>query len=554
VTEEEQKQLLEGSIATAFTGKAIVFNPELAAAQPQTTFKYGWCHTDHKEGKEIRTDFRKIDFMKDKPYAALVKKSLQKLGLPMPEKGEVFRGTHHDLLFLDSHGVVIRIGPLDVKDLMNPAIIQPLGWFEFKDKVTVDVKKNDKVPFTIAIYPGIELYKDFNRSEKKDELEKTDLRAFLSATGQGDRDMSSSNRGIIRVFDEENNKEVAVEMLLDPDNQFNGSTEGLTAKRSKALSNSTGTSTEESNFAEVVSRALTSIFSAASDIKWYQKAFETHEPLRRLFWKSFKGKAEDEQPDAACMKLFWDTCARVTNNPASCTMPVWKAVEKDGETTFVREEAYMPHVILYRPWTGQHNDKFIPPIGKDAQKVEALRQAHVNEFLYKPWKDYLKEELHHGENNWQILAGRIRDAREEAERLKQKGIRLWNQHLEHELHLGENNWAPHAVPDKAFGKLAEGILFVNEHQWHMHDRYYMEHLRKEQLRFSDYIAPVLPWMKDFRLPDVDLLKKLFGRKKQVPEGEDKKNDVQAEKPILINDTGRERIKKDARDFFFKNLK
>jgi hypothetical protein len=420
VTKKGQEHLLlMKSVAELSRQATIVLSPDSSAARTKPKFMYGKCVTDHKDGENLRH----AAYTKDKPYAAFVQKVLKNLGLPLPKDGEVFHGTEHDLLFLDSHGVVIRIGPANIPDLMNPAIVQPLGWVtDQKNMIEIGY---DKAPLTVAIYPGVELYQDFHKNDAKPD---TNLDDFMEATGQGTTDLHAYNKGIIRVLDHRG-KEVAVEMLLDADNYRNGSSNRVTNKRSKVMSIA---EKEMDNFGEAVSKTVVNIFNAAKDAKWYQKAYMAHEPLRRLYWEAFKGKAAGAKPDAKCIKHFWDTCARVTNNPGSCVMPVWKAVKNGRKTEFVREEAYVPHVVLYRPWTGHILDKFIPPVGQDPEIAKALRAEFVAEYKCEKqqkaenlWKEHLEEELHHGEDNWQILADQLEREREEAVHIKQM-VLGWN--------------------------------------------------------------------------------------------------------------------------------
>lgn len=339
-----------------------------AAAQPsRTAFKYGWCTTDHKDGKEIRRYFRKHDYLKDEPYASRVKAMLEQLGLPIPETQEIFRGSHHDLLFINSHGVVVRIGPTDVEDMINPAILQPLGWLE-DPKIMAG-----SASLTVAVYPGIELYKHWSENKKGAESV-GDLRKILEATGQRDGDCHEDNIGIIRVLDDQQ-KEVAVEMLLDPDNKYNSSSGKLREQRTKKMAE---TEALLENKGDVLSATMQGIFDTASKIKYWQRAFEVHQPLRRLFWDAFKDvKKEGDKPDIAARSRFWESCARVTNNPTATIMPIWRTKRNFfGMKKFVREERFVPHVVLYHPWTGEKADNAVQPISIDPALKEKIRKEH----------------------------------------------------------------------------------------------------------------------------------------------------------------------------------
>ncbi|MBU6475809.1 MAG: hypothetical protein KGQ70_07565 [Alphaproteobacteria bacterium] len=353
-----------------------------SAAAPSTTeatpFRYGWCKTDHKDGKEIRWGFRTADYMKDEPYAAQVRSLLKQLGLPFPKPEEIFRGTNHDLLFLDSHGVVVRIGPTNVEDLLNPAILQPLGWLESKT-TQAKLTRSITTPLTVAVYPGIEQFRRSPtiRGETIPSTGINDLYNALSATGQKAIDVVDDNSGYIRVLDEQN-REIAVSVLLDSDNSFNGSSEELAQKRTEALS---AAAKRSANKADVLLLALRKAFEDKPDLRYRQLAFEAHQPLRRLFWAAF-GSPKPEtgrkraRPDRAARAAFWEACARVTNNPQSVMVPLWHATtDKKGRKVFQRKETCIPHVVLYRPWTGAEADRTVPPIKVDAALKKALGPA-----------------------------------------------------------------------------------------------------------------------------------------------------------------------------------
>lgn len=202
----------------------------------KTTFQYGGCKTDKKDGSSLRADFRDIDYFFDEPYAARVATMLEQMGLPQPEPEQIFRGTHHDMLFLDSHGVVLRIGPTDVEDLMNPAIVQPLGWIEDEEiAVPIDNIYHNRghAPLTVAIYPGIEHYNTFFTKADRPALV-GDVEDFLKETGQGAADVNVYNMGIARVLDD-TGEEVAVPLLLDADNEWNFSDKTLNDKRQNLI-------------------------------------------------------------------------------------------------------------------------------------------------------------------------------------------------------------------------------------------------------------------------------------------------------------------------------
>ncbi|MBI1214572.1 MAG: hypothetical protein GC185_01985 [Alphaproteobacteria bacterium] len=356
------------------------------APDAKTPFKYGWCKTDHKDGKEIRQYYRQTDYMNDEPYATRLHAMLDQLGLPKPKAEEVFRGTHHDLLFLDSHGVVVRIGPTDVEDLMNPGIVQPLGWIEDKENMislSNDYDGSRKVPFTVAIYPGIELNKHYEaQNEKTRPPVKGDINNLLKVTKQGDGDLNENNLGVIRVLDDDG-QEIAVKMLLDADNEWNSSSRELSEKRGRQFESETKA---VPNKGEALMNTLHEVFNAASDVKYFEKAFEVHQPLRQMFWDAFdKVEAVTGLPDEKKRDAFWQKCAAVTNRPTAVTLPVWKM--KDGPSdslSLSRRELHVPSLVLYRPWTGEEADRIIKPIKQTPEFKDAVRRAHAQAFRDHP--------------------------------------------------------------------------------------------------------------------------------------------------------------------------
>lgn len=358
-----------------------------AQAPERTPFKYGWCYTDHKTGRNIRREFRKTDYLRDKPYASRVKAMLGQLGVPLPSADEIFRGTHHDMLFLDSHGVVIRIGPLDVEDLLNPAILQPLGFQEDR-KLMIGAGKKE-VPLTVAIYPGVELFSDFIGDKNKPGRFWMPMTMFLGNTEQRRGDSTSShNVGIIRVQNDDG-QEVAVEVLIDPDNEFNASSLALSARRAASLREQQKHAT---NRAEVMSRTLQDVFGAVADAEHWQRAFRLHQPLRQLFWSAFERvDSVSDLPNRVILDDFWDKCAQVTNRPEHTILSSWRMqVDAEGNKVFIREEIPIPNLALYRCWTGEAADMVVKSVVIEDKIRKEVAAAHARLAKDKPQPGFLR--------------------------------------------------------------------------------------------------------------------------------------------------------------------
>lgn len=352
------------------------------AHREKSGFIYGKCRTDHKSGKYIREDYRSIDYMKDEPYAAHVKMLLERLGLPYPEDEEIFRGTHHDMLFLDSHGVVVRIGHTDIEDLMNPGILQPLGWIDDKDH---PLKEDSALPFTVAIYPGIELYKQYMSDDNRPEMV-GDLSNLFYETGQGSNDLSDNNTGIIRMLDD-SGKEIGLQILLDSDNRYNASWGDKAKEKSSRFA---AAKLSGSHKGEAMEVTLGSVFETAQRITLYQRAFQLHQPLRNLFWRAFKDADNPaSDPDTEARDAFWAECAAVTNRPKNVELHDTATYRmSDGKIVRTPQRKEI-EVILYRPWTGHEEDN-----------VAKVRATLVANNLLKPvMKKMVQGELFNDSGN-----------------------------------------------------------------------------------------------------------------------------------------------------------
>ncbi|TVQ84538.1 MAG: hypothetical protein EA357_02640 [Micavibrio sp.] len=342
-------------------------------------FKYGKCVSDHKDGKALRTQFRTIDYMKDEPYAGQVRDMLEHLGLPQPKDHEIFRGTFHDLLFLDSHGVVLRIGPTDVKDLMNPGIIQPLGWLNSQD---LKLHHGKEVPLSVTMYPGIELYKHFLEQDDRPEVV-GNLDLLFWETGQSDSDLHEDNIGIIRLEDE-NGREVAVRMLLDPDNRFNSSHGDKSNKKAELYKDE---QKKGRGKGEAMEATLSEVFKEAKNIGLYKRAFQLHQPLRNMFWRAFKdtdhtgGEVDQELRDT-----LWQTMAEATGKTKTMSYEAQTAKKSGLKTLLSGVQACSEMVTvkcrLETPWTPEAKEKI----------QKAVQDKHRKTIKKKPESNYMKNE------------------------------------------------------------------------------------------------------------------------------------------------------------------
>ena len=352
--EKESPEIRLSEAAASALETARSLQGVLGRSASRHRFEYGWCKTDHKDGRRIRREFRDEDYLFDEPYASSVASMLDKLGLPEPKKGQVFRGTKHDLLFIDTHGVVLRIGPTEVEDLVNPAILQPLGWLQ-DDANKIRLGDRDR-PLTVAIYPGVEIYDHYLKQRNAPE-QAGSLRQVMRQTEQDNCDAEGEgNTGIVRVKDDDGVTK-AVRVVIDTDNEWNSTSrdEGLRRKREmerlSILVRQAGLSMDA-----VVGASLGSMFDSVA-LPWHY-AQAAHQPLRNLFWRSFNSQHLNEaMPDAGRRDAFWHACSLAARKPVQLPSSIWQAEKNaDGSTTLSCREVMMD-VRLYKPWTGFKSDR-----------------------------------------------------------------------------------------------------------------------------------------------------------------------------------------------------
>ena len=286
-------------------------------------FKYGWCLTDYKDGLEIRRknggSKRRSDFFKDIRYASFIEEALAFYGLPMPDlETDIYRGTNHDLLFLDSHGVVVRIGKTDIRDLVNPAILQPLHWID-----------NQFRTFTVALYPGTRLYNGIIRSDNDERvISPRFLHESIPEFGNNNHDVNTGNSGHLSfIF---RNRTYIAPVLIDPDSQF---TPAIKTKPLLPL--------HETTKADALKQCVDFVYAQTlrhhpiSDIyAAYQTVFEYHNPIRRAFSQALdKGERDPEK-----LKRAWE----MVKNYHDSGYGIWKKQTSNSPECVERRHTFSP--------------------------------------------------------------------------------------------------------------------------------------------------------------------------------------------------------------------
>lgn len=250
----------------------------------QSSFDYGWCYTDHKNGKSIRTDFRKTDYMRDEKSADFIKRTLENYGLPYPNlDDELYRGTRLDLLFLDSHGVTIRMGHLNISDLVNPTILQPLHWVT--DATT---------GITVALYPGLEIDRQVQRQRlTRNIIGHNSLAHSMERFGNSNKDHNEQNVGYLETENMRGDLKTTP-IVIDVENM------PLPRRANKKTFPNLAPNT--------LTEAFNKTYRMGTNEKYtfldthYLEIFEYHQPIRRAFNRAFN---DGNTPDHKRLSQAW---------------------------------------------------------------------------------------------------------------------------------------------------------------------------------------------------------------------------------------------------------
>jgi len=292
-----------------------------------TSADYGWCHTLPPESSKAKIQIcdntkqpMRRDFISDPFYSKRTKALLRTLGLKIPSENEIIRGRADEILFLNSHGLVIKIGKNPLYELINPAILQPLTWV------------SDGI-LNASIFPGIQ-HLEYNSAQHENKTEFYEggssetsvVIGFLIDSYQKANDVINQNIGTIPI---ENRPFVTnMPLLLDADKINNGDIEEERAiEKASLIKNSV-----LKNRHKVVFDIMEYLYKDIPRYNFFMKAFIAHQPLRDQFNHALGQTAESQR-----LKLLKDVYQRCRDCVAGND----------------------PEVALYSPWTGKPEDNLL---------------------------------------------------------------------------------------------------------------------------------------------------------------------------------------------------
>lgn len=289
----------------------------IALELEEKPFEYGWCYTDHKDGKSVGGT-RSEKFYEYSEMVDFIEETLANYGLPMPKADEIFHGTDENLLFVNSHGVVVRIGPKqNIEDCVNPAIVQPLHWI-----------KDEASGCVISIYPGMDIYQSVNHSNIAPSWRMGEAMNFF---GNNSVDDHWNNKGYIPVIVDDEGTEKMLEIQLDPSARYDGPRKDkidVNVPNSLSLRDAIDSLSQAARKKSEEKRNKSKINNGKSlktdfNIELYRQAFDYHAPLRRAFALAFdadspiKDKRRAKRLAWKMAQYFHDRGYQIWGHPSS---------------------------------------------------------------------------------------------------------------------------------------------------------------------------------------------------------------------------------------------
>lgn len=282
--------------------------------KPRKHFKphehvYGVCHSDHKRATKYENysinyfsifhdniPFDEIDWGdEEEEKSFFVCDTFYSLGLPLPAPHEIHYGTDGSLLFLNSHGIVIRIHDNcdgDPRLFLHPHILQPVGWVTSKE-----------LNVTIALYPAADIISSPSSQQKAASTARKSLKKSNFKT---DDLGTHNNTGCLQL------KRARYPLAIDvsfrigerPNEQGRKTTRDAFNKRRKK---------------KPAFEALKVLFKHHASSEFSQsecaEIFNFHQPLRHAFFMAWKEADKDKgDPNPVRMQRFWQMAFNYTQN------------------------------------------------------------------------------------------------------------------------------------------------------------------------------------------------------------------------------------------------
>lgn len=292
-----------------------------------TSADYGWCYTDRsgKSAENIPLTYKsntegepiRPDYFLDSQNRDFTSYFFDIFKLPIPATENVYRGRSQDLLFLDGCGLVIKTGDIDVVDLINPAILQPLFWLP-----------QDDTDHVIAIYAGVQLLKPMNFSDSKNNTIINKTKDYLDNTRQKSLDTETvENFGLVNNLG----------IIIDNEQLFFGTNhEGSLRSNNVTYEHRDRKKEAYEMYREAgcspwlaIRQVMVELYSKKPEFEKWISVYDYHQSLRQQIHAALNAPNEERRHEM--LGAFYQRCRDCVSG-------------KDVE------------VALYSPWTGNPRD------------------------------------------------------------------------------------------------------------------------------------------------------------------------------------------------------
>jgi hypothetical protein len=328
------------------TDRSLTAKPiSVKTAFPQAA-DYGWCHTDRlgKDAKQIALvdgEPWRIDYFFDDQFDVTTQIFMKQFDLPMPEPDIVYRGNSQDLLFMDDYGLVIRTGLLDVVDLINPHVLQPLFWLP-----------HDSVDHVIALYGGVQLLDQMQIPQAQKAKISQELSHNLEQTGQKSLDIQTiENIGIVN----------GMPIVIDLENTFFGTEDPKLREEKREIY----TMYIDYGLAphQAIAYTMDLLYAQHPALRQWMLAYQAHEPLRAQLWDAISNEADNKRIEK--LAEVYGRCKQLVSEPEQVSVVHEQKMVTNGQVAAVSCHFTNISMALYHPWTGNIADNAIKPLPRD---------------------------------------------------------------------------------------------------------------------------------------------------------------------------------------------
>lgn len=135
---------------------------------------------------------------------------------------------------------------------------------------------------------------------------------------------------------------------------------------------------------DLISHTMTSVYGMQPGLEDWFAAFETHQPLRTLFWYACL-ESRDGSPNPERLKKFWERAHQIAQAPEHIKLhQVRKDFSIRSKPIDVETTTVIDTLALYKPWTSEPIDRVPEFTGKQKRWTDALKDIAMEKEISVP--------------------------------------------------------------------------------------------------------------------------------------------------------------------------